>query len=558
MKGKSIVQQMLKRTATGAGSEGLTEGAQEAIGYLGATIGSDKEFDYNELQERITAGAVAGSALGGAFTVPGTLSDTAAWADVAYRSEGANPTSASSSYLHAENEKKQHGRIASIEELAADARARAGTSQAAGLLERVEADKSRRAGRGTGDKVQDALSAVPSLWQGATRNIFTPDLQARSRSARVLADMFGGNLQRVFHGSSFENAKHHRVSIYKNSIQLPQKFYAELSDGKVLNRRQKARVGKQVYDVLNKAVDKKGNFNPDLIPADFKGRDTLIRFQQEAQALADKMHADQKKFNPELGYEKNYFLKYKSLDKHGIKKNRDGFEQGIREAYGLSPVDARALTNRILNDDNVQDIDEAFSVVKGGVTPGSHKKRTLRLSEQEKFQEFMEQDPFANIAQAAKAAARYTATQEYVGDNGKIIAQLLNDMQAEGIPEAEVDRVAARMQDYIDAESGNYKRPTTEFGQTMQAVQKNFMLVTTLAGLPLATISSIPEVALTFRGNDNIGKGLKSLGKEFSGLIIRGAKEIAQDATGKDLASEAPNQQLKDLSLIHIPSPRDS
>ena len=217
LKGKSIVQQMLKRTATGAVSEGLTEGAQEAIGYLGATIGSDKEFDYNELQERITAGAVAGSALGGAFTVPGTLSDTAAWADVAYRSEGANPTSASSSYLHAENEKKQHGRIASIEELAADARARAGTSQAAGLLERVEADKSRRAGRGTGDKVQDALSAVPSLWRGATRNIFTPDLQARSRSARVLADMFGGNLQRVFHGSSFENAKHHRVSIYKNS-----------------------------------------------------------------------------------------------------------------------------------------------------------------------------------------------------------------------------------------------------------------------------------------------------------------------------------------------------
>ena len=90
LKGKNVVQQMLKRTATGAVSEGLTEGAQEAIGYLGATLGSDKQFDYNELQERLVAGAVAGSALGGAFTVPGTVSDTAAWADVAYRSQGAD------------------------------------------------------------------------------------------------------------------------------------------------------------------------------------------------------------------------------------------------------------------------------------------------------------------------------------------------------------------------------------------------------------------------------------------------------------------------------------
>ena len=55
----------------------------------------------------------------------------------------------------------------------------------------------------------------------------------------------------------------------------------------------------------------------------------------------------------------------------------------------------------------------------------------------------MEQDVFANVANAAKSAARYQAYQEFVGDNHSVINQLLSEMQAEGVDPAEVNKVAA-------------------------------------------------------------------------------------------------------------------
>ena len=109
-------------------------------------------------------------------------------------------------------------------------------------------------------------------------------------------------------------------------------------------------------------------------------------------------------------------------------------------------------------------------------------------------------DLFANINSAAKSAARYTAFEQYVGRDHVVINQLLSQMEAEGIDPKEINRVAKQMKDYLDAESGNYKRPTSEAGKRLQKVQRNFMMVTTLAGLPLATISSFVELALSVRG----------------------------------------------------------
>ena len=47
-----------------------------------------------------------------------------------------------------------------------------------------------------------------------------------------------------------------------------------------------------------------------------------------------------------------------------------------------------------------------------------------------------------------------------------------------------VNKMAAQLQNYLDAQSGNYGRATTELGKTAQRIQKNFMFFTTLAGLP--------------------------------------------------------------------------
>ena len=68
------VKQLLKRAAGGALGESATEVMQEAIAYTAAKQGDIDSFNWEELQTRLTAAAIAGGTLGGAFTVPGSVS----------------------------------------------------------------------------------------------------------------------------------------------------------------------------------------------------------------------------------------------------------------------------------------------------------------------------------------------------------------------------------------------------------------------------------------------------------------------------------------------------
>ena len=72
------------------------------------------------------------------------------------------------------------------------------------------------------------------------------------------------------------------------------------------------------------------------------------------------MHADQAKHNKDLGYIKNYLFKYKSLNKDAVAKNRAKFQQKLQETYNMDPGSARELIEKILDDPNVADVDEAF------------------------------------------------------------------------------------------------------------------------------------------------------------------------------------------------------
>ena len=56
------------------GGEGLTETLQEAIGYTAAHAAQGfRDWDAGEFNDRIIEAAIAGSTLGGAFSVPGTI-----------------------------------------------------------------------------------------------------------------------------------------------------------------------------------------------------------------------------------------------------------------------------------------------------------------------------------------------------------------------------------------------------------------------------------------------------------------------------------------------------
>ena len=364
--------------------------------------------------------------------------------------------------------------------------------------------------------------------------------------------MFGGNLQRIFSGASFENAKVHKVAKYKNMVPIPDQLYSMMNQGKRLSRKIRDTISNNIYATINAATDKDGNFDPDLVPEGVN-KQAIVAFQGQLNALANQMHADQLKHNPKLGFIKNYLTKYKALNKQQVEKNRKGFEAALVKKHGYSVTEARDLVHEILNNANVNDIGEAFSVVKGGINPSSHQKRTLALSEDPEFAEFMEKDIFANLSSAAKSAARYTAHREYIGENGAVVSKLLDQMQKEGVPQAEVDSVAAQLQNYLDAESGNYKRPTTQAGKKFQTIQKNLMGIMTMAGLPLATISSLVEIMLVNKGLNKeqiFGKegSLKAIGKEAGRTLLQGMKKTVTLKNTESVDTEAQSK-LRDLGF---------
>ena len=544
---KQVFKDLSSRFGVASAGEAGTEALQEAIGYTAAHH-TGEGFDFNELNERMIAGAVAGGALGGSFSVPGAAYNTGAWADLAYRLEDADQSKASLGEAYATEEKNNFGRVASIEELAADARARSLVSPGLTLDERAEAHKDTQQKKSAMDRFTEKALNVSALWQGATRNIFTPDLQARSRSARILADMFGGNLQRIFHGSNFENTKFHNVSRYKNMVPEPKQFFQTFTGKGNPNSALRGEASAEIYTALNAAVDREGNFNPDLIP-DGPKKPMLIDLGNKLKKLGDEMHRDQAKYSPELGYLKNYLFKHKAVSKAAVQKNKSKFINALTQHYNMPRGEAIQVADNIINNDQITDVDEAFSVVKGGIVPGSHRKRTLALSENPEFQDFVEQDLFANVSSAAKSAARFAAHRQFIGQNGGVVSKLLDDMRTEGVSETEVNKVAARVKDYLDAESGNYQRPTSELGKNAIALQKNFMLFTTLAGLPLATISSLVESALVHKAltvDQIFGKegSLAKMGTELANTVWKGGEQIATAGIAKTRDTETPGQEI--------------
>ncbi len=546
LQAKAIFKEFTKRGLIAGGGEAVTEGLQEAIGYTAAH--HESGFNFEELNERVIAGVIAGGALGKTFSLPGTIYNTGAWADVAFRQAPADLAKRSQAGKFAEREVQEHGRIKSIEELNAETANRVaadGPNATPTLQERIERHKAKQKGRSIQDQIFDAAVSAPALWRGSVRNIFTPELLEKSRSARILANAFGGVLQKTFSGSTFENAKHHKVSIYKGMVSMPDKIFNAFNGGKKANRFKRGEISTKIYNAYKGATKPDGTFDPDLIPDTDPNKATLIQLHGELKRLGDQLHKDQSKHNSKLGYINNYLLRYKAFNKKAIVNNKTGFITALKTEFpNMSDSEAVKIANSITDSTEINDIADALDATQAGANPGAHKKRTLNLAEKDSFKEFMENDLFANVSTAAKSAARYVAQQEYTGENNANINRLLQDMQNEGVDPATVDKVAKQFNDYLLAESGNYKRPTSEAGRNLQKIQRHFMMVTTLAGLPLATISSFVEAALSARGlvlSQIFGKkgSLQALGTELGHTLWNGMEEFSSIVTNKAVTPAA-------------------
>jgi len=612
--GKAIFKDLATRGLIGGTGEGATEAMQEATAYLGATLGSDKVFDYNELTDRMIAASIAGTSLGTAFAVPGAAVNAGAWADVAVRQLPAEAKRLSEEGAQAEAERKANGEIAYQEAKAAETQRQLDAGQTVNMIQveefaeqariagsrvksieekqqernkelaerkeadsnykpvdlddRTEAHRKTKSERTLGETIGEMFASAPALWRRSIDYIIPAEVKRVSASARELAAQFGGGLQKVFSGADFEMAKRNRVSIYRNMLQNPDDFWNVMGNGKVLSQKEIDTLSDDIYKRLQAAVDSDGNYDSNLLntaglnPQQAAAIDTLAK---QMNMTADAMYNDQIAAGGDLGQRKNYLHRYKTLNKVAVQKNRNAFEALLVQTYPqISPGDAKVLVDEILNSDTITDIDEAgavagiefvkgFDVTKGGIVPGSHRSNTLGMSDKMDadgnlvFKDFMEQDIYKNIQHSIKSAARFTAHRDYIGKNGEKIAFLLDKMQAEGVPAAEVNRIAKLMKDYLNAESGNYKRPTSDMGKMLIGIQKNLMFLTTIGTLGMAAVSSLPELALSSRaltaeqifkrkGSSSNDTSLQNFGKELASALGAAVKQTGSVITRREQA----------------------
>ena len=554
----NIGRALLAQVAKGAAVEGTTEVAQETLGFFAAWQGSGDDWGsgnwtWESYTDRITEAAIAGSTLGAGFSVPATAFDAGQWADVALRQAPADLTKRSREQHHADALLERDGYIPTNLENAADAKVRA-TTTTTDLQGRKNRHKQDR--RSFGEVVSD----FPGLWRGANRFTLRDAVQDVSEAARKLAGLTDGSLYKIYNGESFETAKHLKLAKLKNFLKTPFQYEQMFGhkQGLINSKEASRKTSRDIYgayEVLSGLPNnrtKNGNLNWDALLEHGYTREQVARLKsvdRDFRTFTDEVYKERKANDPEVGYVEDYAYRYRASDKAKIEANQQQHVQDLIKHFGVSREVAQDITDRMIYSADNYDVISTH----GNFRPGSHKGRTLNLSDNKEYADkYMSNDIFHNLSSMAKATARHSAYNQYVGQDNEVVAQLIDDIEndllnagwAPDDAQRETDRIASRMIDYFDAESGNFNRPTTDFGRRLQAWQRQIMLWTTIAGLPLATLSSLPEIFLIFRSN-NETKIISELDK----FAREGAEALHNIVMDKDFESEG-RQHLRNLGYF--------
>tara|TARA_R100000900_G_scaffold48259_1_gene38885 strand:+ start:286 stop:4545 length:4260 start_codon:yes stop_codon:yes gene_type:complete len=553
---KQAFVRLLKRGALNTSVEGATEAMQEATAYIAAHNKSviDGTFDWEKFYMRTSEALVAGGVLGAGFTIPGAAYNAGAWADVKY---GVLPSKAKNestgdrlAQLEAELHNKDNRDLPTNSEVANELKQswRDGQQrQARGASDankvhtpdgkvtpitltedkqlpdfqwRVDQHQKVKKDRSTFESIVNAVSKPMALVVGSNHAVHSDAVLNAYRSARKSFSMLGGNRWQIFPGQDFISMQQLNTAAYKAMVPDAGVFYAMFNpQRKRLSKKLQSEIGKDFYDIVSNAIDPiTGVFNKsrigitgdnvhkvfkDLNPEQRQSLKSFIVSQvHQMEDMAQAMYTDQTQpgLNPDLKQTVHYLLKSKKVDKYKVRQKADKFLEKLQNVLGMTRAEAQDTLDTFMDNPEISEIGEAFSVTKGGILPGSHHERKYGISERPEFQEFLELDVYENLSHHAKQAARYVAHQTFLGNNAEVLSQAMNEMEAEGAPVEIVNEIAHGLNDIYNASSGNYKRPTTAAGKQAVKLQKNLLSLAMFASLPLSTISSLPELGMTTMG----------------------------------------------------------
>jgi hypothetical protein len=593
-----LFKEGVKRLSKASASEGTTEAMQELTQYTAAVIGSEKEWDFDEVQHLMTNAIVAGGLMGGQFAAPGFAMEIGGWksaVDWVSNDDGRFGTKNThfEDQLKADN-KRNPGVIPTLDEVKEDLQYD-DTSERNAQAKGFEIDRPEHYSVGADDHIPPGTT-LEKIWAfirnplvSVKAGVNEAEEKASGLSVGVvkLSNLLGSTRNRLFPGPDMMTDQRLTVAEINGKLRDQELIEADFKTPRTLSS-----VGRSEYvsdianrfmvQVLNpamklveskdgKKVSVQGPLDWSKADADLlEHKDALLALDKDLQGMSDfilQLTNKTRDITGEPAVQRlyNWAYRHKSFRREYISANRKEFSMLLSKEYGFTQKEADGLTDKIINSESINTIEEAFDITKGGVNPSFQKKRQLHISDRPAFSKFVEQNIFKNMADASREAARFKAHREFLGKDGINVSRLFQEIHGELLETLEpaearklLNELKFNFRNLINAESGNYK-PIQN--QLIKSMQKYLTMLTTLQSLAMAAVSSVPEAALLVEGvpKEVIVKNAASSGYLFGsaiGAYLRNLQVISRTTKPRENMDTYLDTKLAELRSKDNTDPR--
>jgi len=579
-----LFRESVKRLSRGTAQEGVTEAMQELTEYTAAVIGSEKQWDYDEIENRMINAIVAGGIMGAGFSAPGTAFQVADWhaaADIDSEVDNRFDNQVHSNIVKQQEDSR--GYIQTVESITSTNSVEEKVFQEKMAEQKFDKAEAQETGRSWDpdndlanprsvddwaemhDRPNTSLAWIKSFAKNpkvalrGTMDNAIQKLEGVSTTAVKMVDMIGSYRNRVFPGKNMVMSQQLKVAEYDGMLSPQEEIEASFKTPRGLSSSGRSDfVSKLMYkynEELLKPARESGKpvdwskASDDLV----SNKQALLRYDKELLARSNAMLRDNNiaiedsntvaNSQDPIEVLQDWSYRHKNLLTEYIANHKVEFINTLMSSYELDYNTALDLTDSIIHDQTVNTIGDAFDVTKHGLNPSYNKQRKMNISDRPEFSKFLEQNIFKNMGDASRSSARFQAHRKFIGKDSVYLNRMLNDTYVE-VRNAKGEEAAIKhtaelahdIRNALNAESGNYKRIEN---QNLKQAQKYLTVVTMLQSLSNAAFSSIPEVAMIFNGvpRDVMVKNTATYGYLFGNAVgswIRNLGVVARVAKPRD------------------------
>lgn len=573
----NVLKQFTKRISTGAGFEGSTEMLQELTQYTAVVIGSDKLWDFDELQDRLINAQIAGSTLGAGFAIPGAVWEAGSWKDASVAMSEYDRRFDDAAKGWKDQERAEHGKVRDLDEAIGNEwveyKIRGGRpltlrgqelpknflelseleqydilkaqdESAQTFEDRADAGEARRKAKPKADKLVDMFKDPIAALRTALDTRLTIDLLSQSKSARLIYSMLGGRKNQVQAGLDFTSDKVESYTMFEGFLRGGniQKILKTFKTKESRYGKKRAEVSAMIYsfynDVIAPITKTKGKnrvnkermtgkqvinkINWDNLPEKYQENSQALKdLITDLYAVDDSMWRNitarqQEAGEPLIGKLQDHIFRSKAFIKEKIAADKNRFISLLMSEKKLSRENAEAVTNTILDNPDANSLEDAFDLTRGGLYPAGFKRRSLDIADSKAFDNFLQNNIFENLEQQMKGSARYMASLKFLGKNSVLVNQLLTKVHNELVDAGNPDAVEI-VEDLAmhirDLVNADSGNYRRIESEAVRGAQKFMTVVGVLTMLPLAAPMSLVEFALA-----PMNVNMQSLNKNIGSL----------------------------------------